>query len=106
MLHLSIARFSLHIATDISRKQPQIYCAAHVSSHTHTHTQTHTNNHLYDHTIIRKHNRRKHTHIDSRTHTHTERVVHNLNVNILLTVFFDFTKIFLSLPDDRRNKTI
>ena len=38
-------------------------------------------------------------------HTHTKRVLRNPNVNILLTEFFDFSNIILSLPDDCHKKT-
>ena len=40
-----------------------------------------------------------HTHTKKKNKSHT-----NLSINIRLTVFFDFSNIFLSLPDDCCNK--
>ena len=63
------------------------------------HIYTHTNNHIHDRT-------QQYTNIIY-TDTHTD--THTSNVDILLTIyfnFFDFAKIFLSLSEDCRIKTV
>ena len=74
----------------IFRRQPQIStrCIYH-------HTHTDTNNHIYDHTPVYANiiNTNRHTH----THTHTKWVIRHPNVNILLTVFFDFFRFLQNL---------
>ena len=83
---LSILQCPLKIATLILRRQPQICCAMDVSSYTHILMFTYT------------------THNNMQLHTQKKGVIHNLNVNICLTEFFDFSNIFLSLRDDYCNK--
>ena len=76
-------------------RQPQICHMVRVSSYTHTHT----NNHIYDQT------QQYANIIYTTTHKKRKIIICNPNVNILLTGFFDFSKIFLSLPDDGCIKT-
>ena len=68
----------------------------------HTYALTYSNAQIHSST-------RTHTHTHKQTHTpHTQTITRNPNVNLLLTVFFDFfyfPNIFPSLPDDCQNNT-
>ena len=109
---VNLSRLWLHTASRTSWRQIKIYRAAHISSYIHILNITYTSHtiirkynlhiHMRAHTHTHTHTNKHETHTHTHTHTHTQTVVHNPNVLLTVYFFFDFFRIFCSLPDDCR----
>ena len=93
---LSIATFARHRDSNIQETTSNLPRGACIIICTHILTITNTT--TYNNTQISS--THTHTHTHKQQQQQQQRVVHK--PNILLTVFFDFSNIFLSLPDDCR----